>query len=78
MSSRLAAGHFERAGMEREIRACDFLLRVITEERIRLAVDLNELSLMRQLLTGRRTGGRTCGRKPFVTRTGWGRTRSWI
>jgi hypothetical protein len=67
MKSDSAIAHIERAGVERGIRECDYLLEMISEERVRLLVDLNECNLIRHLLAIRRTC-RTCFRRAAAVR----------
>jgi hypothetical protein len=55
MSSHFATAHFEYTGIEREIRKRDYLLRIISEEHIRLLFELNECNLIRGLIAARRT-----------------------
>jgi hypothetical protein len=64
--------HIERAGIERGIRECNYLLEMISEERVRLAIDLNECDLMRHLLAIRPSCPRNRLRNPLAARLRWG------
>ena len=75
MNSDFAITHIERAGIEREIRECDYLLETISEERVRLLVDLNECHLIRHLLAIRRNCARTCFRTAATVRHRGGTAR---
>ena len=60
MKSLSATAQIERAGIERAIRECDYLLELISERRVGLAIELNESHLIRHLLAIRRSYPRTC------------------
>jgi hypothetical protein len=75
MNSDSAIAHLERAGIERGIRKCDYLLEMISEEHVRFLVDLNECNLIRHLLASRRTCPRTYFRSAATLRHRGGTAR---
>jgi len=78
MKSLSATAQIERAGIERAIRECDYLLELISERRVGLAIELNESHLIRHLLAIRRSYPRTCAGSRVNARRRFGRARPAI